>query len=709
MEQEQPQPEHVEEHQGGEQPNDDPQLDDNPQLDENPQPEGHDLDLDEILDLLENENSDQEANAEEAWNHFLGLLAREEINVKSISSENDIMIIIQEMWPDASKAEIKAIIDRWLDIYKKSMGPANVNNKGNTKYYDVEAYDNVVSNIKYPVGNIEAQEEAKRELHRTAGLNFVKRNFSVKSRVLHPISQLKHTDDDGDDDDGNEGEGECRPVDFDKIRSRLDHKPPHWHTSVLRALAAMKVENWARVREHIIMALRTNPNCVAALIIQDISREISPKSFASDKPNRYKILAILNTEKRRNWERYFTRLSEKYSQEYPYVLSLWGEYAYLYQGDFYNAARLFAEAAEKKCYHAMHRMSVMYTEGLGVATNKSAACVYGKEALDYSLGKNIMGFFISSKYTFVDDVVLSNTYFMSAAKDGLNVAKSNVGFSYKQGDGTAVDAYRAFDCFKDAAIHGYRRAHCQLGIMYQHGFGVEVDLVKAVDSYIASEVLDSKTNISICMKDPKTFAAFRKRAEDGDTTAQILCYAFRNCCNTYNGNDDEYIALLERAAVEGKSTDAMCMLAIYYGDKDIKDKTDKWLTKARARGSLVATILSGIYYGSGVGLRKSALLSMASFKRANDFVGITEILAFAFAGVHLKLGGYCDKNPHEDDALYTLGWTLELITRHNRGYDYDTVIQVYTQGTENGNTEAKLGLKRFNHYVNPYVCSSLNK
>ena len=668
----------------------------------------------------EEEGEQEEGEMEDPWDHFCMLLKREGVQLSSITSEQDVKIVFDELWNDASKEDIKIVTEKWLSKFCETMKPLGPTDKGNIRYFDREAYDNITENINFAEDDDDAggsnsdinttstrgvcflatTKERQVEPKIAGGWqNYAFPSFAVRSSALHPTVPAPSSS-----------------------SSPLSSAPslPHWHVSILRALAAMEAGDWKNVREHVNAALEANPHNVAGLILRDIVQDISPETFGPAVPCRERVVRILNAggERKAHWDKYFARLRGAASREYPRALTLCGEYAYLYVGDFYTAARLFAESAAAGgggCCHAMYRLSVMYHEGLGVKQSARAAYWYAKEALHRGMGQNILGYFISSNVVSVKDYALANTFFRAAAAGGrgLCVSMHNLGFSYRQGDATAIDNHRAFLLFERAAAAGYERAYFQVGLMCQRGIGTEVNYVRAIDSYVASHMLDIKTNISVCFRDKETRAVFRRRAEAGDTTAQILCYVHNiGKCDSGGGGDDSKsvgedgtLELLKRAARTGKGTDAMCLLAAHYGEAGNKEETSKWLKRARAKGSLVAELLSGMYYWAGTGLRKSTILSMVSFRTASRFIGITEYFAFAYMGIHLQLGSYCDNNSNDYDALFALGKTLELVARYNKTYNYDTVIQVYTQAAEHEKEAAKEALTHFQSYSNPHMRS----
>ena len=70
-----------------------------------------------------------------------------------------------------------------------------------------------------------------------------------------------------------------------------------------------------------------------------------------------------------------------------------------------------------------------------------------------------------------------------AAAQGNARAQSILGDLCRDGEGTEMDAARAFQLYTQAAEQGYPPAQCALGYCYEVGSGTAEDKTKAVEWY----------------------------------------------------------------------------------------------------------------------------------------------------------------------------------------------------------------------------------
>ena len=116
---------------------------------------------------------------------------------------------------------------------------------------------------------------------------------------------------------------------------------------------------------------------------------------------------------------------------------------------FSTAMQLLSPLAEEGNTEAMHRIAIMYQNGLGVAHEPEAALSGMQRAADLVHA----------------------------------LAQHGLGFMYLEGDGVEKDSSQAVKWFSLAADQGLAGSLTTLAMMYEEGNGVEQDADKAKELY----------------------------------------------------------------------------------------------------------------------------------------------------------------------------------------------------------------------------------
>ena len=151
------------------------------------------------------------------------------------------------------------------------------------------------------------------------------------------------------------------------------------------------------------------------------------------------------------------------------------------KGDYERAFERWEGLASEGDARAQYRLAQMYSQGLGVARDDTAAIrwyVRAAEqglvearyelALMYSLGRGARK----------DDTKVAYWY-GRLAEEGHATAQHLLARMYEEGKGVVRDVPRAVFWYRRAAEQGYVEAQAKLGVMYAEGFGVAKDPVQA--------------------------------------------------------------------------------------------------------------------------------------------------------------------------------------------------------------------------------------
>ena len=143
------------------------------------------------------------------------------------------------------------------------------------------------------------------------------------------------------------------------------------------------------------------------------------------------------------------------------------------------------EAADEGNAIALYMMAEYFWEGYGVQPiNKQKAIAYFKKS--YEAGYPVAGYDVAASLpdgSPEQDEIRKNTKdnILELANEGDAFAQTNAAWGYREGYGTAVDAFDAVKWVQKAAEQGLARAQYDLGRMYRNGTGVEQSDEKAVE------------------------------------------------------------------------------------------------------------------------------------------------------------------------------------------------------------------------------------
>ena len=143
------------------------------------------------------------------------------------------------------------------------------------------------------------------------------------------------------------------------------------------------------------------------------------------------------------------------------------------------------KAADEGNAIALYMMAAYFSQGYGVQPiNEQKAIAYFKKS--YEAGYPVAGYDVAASLpdgSPEQDEIRKNTKdnILELANEGDAFAQTNAAWGYREGYGTAVDAFDAVKWVQKAAEQGLARAQYDLGRMYRNGTGVEQSDEKAVE------------------------------------------------------------------------------------------------------------------------------------------------------------------------------------------------------------------------------------
>uniref|UniRef100_UPI00265D0412 tetratricopeptide repeat protein n=1 Tax=uncultured Dialister sp. TaxID=278064 RepID=UPI00265D0412 len=146
------------------------------------------------------------------------------------------------------------------------------------------------------------------------------------------------------------------------------------------------------------------------------------------------------------------------------------------------------EAADAGSAIALYMMAAYFSQGYGVQPiNEQKAIAYFKKS--YEAGYAVAGYDVAASLpdgSPEQDEIRKNTKdnILELANEGDAFAQTNAAWGYREGYGTAVDAFDAVKWVQKAAEQGLARAQYDLGRMYQNGTGVEESDEEAAEWYL---------------------------------------------------------------------------------------------------------------------------------------------------------------------------------------------------------------------------------
>jgi TPR repeat protein len=222
--------------------------------------------------------------------------------------------------------------------------------------------------------------------------------------------------------------------------------------------------------------------------------------------------------------------------------------------------------------------------------------------------------------------------FEAAAKMGNPFAQKSLGLLYIQGAGTTKSYTKAIAWYRKAAAQGDGEAMDALGNLYAYGLGVKQDMPMAVEWLRKAMEVGTYAypqNIPGVSDDPATkkrfddsvavtLEAFRRKAEQGDISAQVnLGYMYMvSLCTTRENTEENQsqAAGWIRKAAEAGHVGAQTLLGFMYAMEMIGERDQvqaaKWYQLAANQGGAHAQYMLAVMYSGTSGMKYSAAKSV---------------------------------------------------------------------------------------------------
>jgi TPR repeat protein len=213
------------------------------------------------------------------------------------------------------------------------------------------------------------------------------------------------------------------------------------------------------------------------------------------------------------------------------------------------------EAAERGDAEAQFNLGMMYSAGLGIEKDDSAAFRWIHKAAEqgHKEAEFILGLMFDEGVGAAKDESQALTWYRKAADHGERRAQYQLARAYALGSGVAENLQEAARWYRRAAEQGLVHAQSSLALLYETGTGVEQDEREALRWYL-------------------------KAADQGDAAAQFRAGLI---CKDDLKKPEEAVRLLRTAASQGNA-DAQILLGIMcaYGSGTPKNYVEayKWLS-----------------------------------------------------------------------------------------------------------------------------------
>ena len=272
------------------------------------------------------------------------------------------------------------------------------------------------------------------------------------------------------------------------------------------------------------------------------------------------------------------------------------------------------KAADEGNAIALYMMAAYFSQGYGVQPiNEQKAIAYFKKS--YEAGYPVAGYDVAASLpdgSPEQDEIRKNTKdnILELANEGDAFAQTNAAWGYREGYGTAVDAFDAVKWVQKAAEQGLARAQYDLGRMYRNGTGVKRSDEKAAEWYLkAAEqgFADAQCKLGIMYRngtgveqsDEKAAGWYLKAAEQGDARAQNRLAIMYEHGTGVEQSDEKAVEWYQKAAEQGYDW-AQYNLGIMYEDgtgvEQSYEKAAEWVLKAAEQGLAVAQCNLGDMY-----------------------------------------------------------------------------------------------------------------
>ena len=160
------------------------------------------------------------------------------------------------------------------------------------------------------------------------------------------------------------------------------------------------------------------------------------------------------------------------------------------------------EAADAGNAIALYMMAKYFSQGYGVQPiNQQKAIAYFKKS--YEAGYPVAGYDVAASLpdgSPEQDEIQNHAKdnILELANEGDALAQANAAWGYRNGYGTAADAFEAVKWYQKAAEQGFADAQRLLGLMYENGAGAAQSYEKAVEWYLkAAEQGDARAQYNL--------------------------------------------------------------------------------------------------------------------------------------------------------------------------------------------------------------------
>ncbi len=155
------------------------------------------------------------------------------------------------------------------------------------------------------------------------------------------------------------------------------------------------------------------------------------------------------------------------------------------KGDFEQAYREFATAADAGYAAARGAQGYLLDEGLGTTADKTRAVVLYRQAAeaDVAFAAHNLGVLLREGDGVPVDYAASLAFFRKAVALGYHQSLVDVGFAYDNGYGVAKDDTEAMRWYRQAAAYEIPEAFNNIGSLYENGEGVEKSTMQAIEWY----------------------------------------------------------------------------------------------------------------------------------------------------------------------------------------------------------------------------------
>ena len=281
------------------------------------------------------------------------------------------------------------------------------------------------------------------------------------------------------------------------------------------------------------------------------------------------------------------------------------------------------EAADAGSAIALYMMAAYFSQGYSVQPiNEQKAIAYFKKS--YEAGYAVAGYDVAASLpdgSPEQDEIRKNTKdnILELANEGDAFAQTNAAWGYREGYGTAADAFEAVKWYQKAAKQGYACAQYNLGWMYEYGRGVEQSDEKAVEWYLKAaeqgyagaqynlgDMYYYGTGVERSYK--KAVEWYLKAAEQGDAMAQYHLGVIYNYGwgveQSYEKAREWYLKAAEQGYADAQNH-LGCMYSVGTGVEQSYEKAAEWYLKAAEQGDAMAQYHLGDMYYDGTGVEQS--------------------------------------------------------------------------------------------------------